>query len=314
MIHDLIEKMVTPDEPFLTDSSESVSWIAYREAEEVGDETLISVLAEFIESLRNKESKAAREKRDAAYFILKCIGENTSDKRVPNILMKSIECETNMYTLMYLLDWVKVQKNYVPDYKKILPFLEDKRWQVRLPAIELLGKCKNVAVDDALLEILASSNDRFEIHDICNALHYINPEKAIPLLVKKIKHSDREVRSTCYKVLYMIGDSSLLPLFIEGLNDRYYCSKYYALIGVCKFDDGKHADLVYKSANKIFTSKRILENDENGPTDLMQALEYLNEHLLEKEKIELIRKKIKKSEEDFLSEQEKDFIREFFQE
>lgn len=314
MIHDLIEKMVTPDEPFLTDSSENVSWKAYREAEEIGDETLIPVLAEFIESLRNQKSKAAREKRDAAYFILKCIGENISDKRVPNILMESIECETNMYTLMYLLDWVKVQENYVPDYKKIMPFLEDKRWQVRLSAIELLGKCKDVAVDDALLEILASSNDRFEIHVICNALHYINPEKAIPLLVEKTKHSDREVRSTCYKVLNMIGNSRLLPIFIEGLNDRYYCSKYYALIGVCEFDDGKHADLVYKSVNKIFTSKRILENDENGPTDLMHALKYLDVYLYEKQKMELIRKKIRKSDEDFLSDQERDFIREFYKE
>lgn len=314
MIHDLIGKIITPDEPFITDSSESVSWIAHREAEEIRDETLIPVLSEYIESLRNQKSKVAREKRGAAYFILKCIGENTGDKRVPNILMESLERETNMYTLMYLLDWVNMQENYMPDYRKIMPYLEDKRWQVRLSAIELLGRCKNVAVDDALLEILAASNDRFEINDICNALHYINPEKAIPLLIEKTKHSNREVRSTCYEVLNMIGNSSLMPVFIEGLNDRYYCSKYYSLIGVCQFDDGKHADLVYKSVNKIFTSKRILENDENGPTDLIHALKYLDVYLYEKEKMELIRKKIRKSDEDFLSEQEKDFIREFYKE
>ncbi|GIN87635.1 hypothetical protein J6TS2_40210 [Heyndrickxia sporothermodurans] len=293
MIDNLIERMI--DETESLDSSDSISWKAYREAEKIKDESQIPYLIELIEKLKNKRSRQDRVKREAVYFILKWIGINTSNRQVPEIFFKCLSFETNMHTVGDLLDYIRVQNDFIPDYREIIQFLEDKRWQIRFPAIDLLGKCKEPEVENELINLLETSNDPDEVLCICNALQNIGTEKSIPFLIEKTKHKNQWVRSAAYETLYIIGDSELLHVFLEGLNDRFYCSKHNALIGVCKFDDGKYVDLVFRSVNKILSYNRILDADETKPTDLIEGMKYLNKYMENKGEMEKLLGKINRT-------------------
>lgn len=292
MIENLIERMVDETE---TDSSDSISWKAYREAEKVKDEGQIPYLIELIEKLKNKKLRKDREKREAIYFILKWIGINSSNRQVPEIFLKCLSFETNMHTVGNLLDYIRVQNDFIPDYRDVIKFLEDKRWQIRFPAIDLLGNCKEPEVENELINLLETSNDPDEVLCICNTLQNIGTKKSIPFLIEKTKHKNQWVRAAAYETLYIVGDSELLHVFLEGLNDRFYCSKHNSLIGVCMFDDGKYVDLVYMSVKKILSYSRILDADETKPTDLIEGMKYLNKYMENKGEVEKLLGKINRS-------------------
>lgn len=216
-----------------------------------------------------------------------------------------------MYIVENLLYYIIDQNDFIPNYREIIHFLENKHWQVRFPVIKLLGKCKEPEVENALIKLLETSNDQDEAVKICISLQNIGTEKSIPFLVDKTKHKNQWIRSYAYETLHIIGDKDLLPVFIEGLNDRFYFSKHNALIGVCKFDEGKNVDLVYKSVNKVLSYHRILDADETKPTDLIAGIKYLDKYMENKEMMEKLLTKIILSEKVYFSKTEKKFINEF---
>jgi hypothetical protein len=305
-IDNLIMRMVDETPPIA--SEEGISWQALREAEKLKDETYIPYLTELIEKLKNKKSKQDRKKREAIYFILKWIGINSGSKQVPQILMQCLQFETNMYTIGNLLDYIRLQQDYIPDYKKIIHFLDDKRWQIRRPAIDLLGKCKENEVENRLLELLEVCDDKYVVGDICSALINIGTNSSIPVLLKKVNHENQWVRSDAYEALTHIGNSEIIPVFVEGLKDRFYCCKHNALIGICRFGDENYVDIVCEGVKKILSYNRILDADFlNKTTDLIEGLIYLNKYLKDSVKMETLLKKIKAKWE-VLSDREKEFV------
>lgn len=309
-IDDLIMRMVDDTHP--TGSDEGISWKAYREAEKTKDETYILYLIELLEELINKKSKHEREKREAIYFILKWIGINSGNKQIPQLLMKYLHTETNMNTIGKLLDYIRSQEDYIPNYKEIIHYLDDKRWQIRRPAIDLLGKCKEYEVEIKLLDLLKVSDDKYEVGDICSALINVGSERSIPVLLEKVNHKQQWIRSSSYEALAYIGNPKILPVFVEGLKDRFYCSKHYALIGLCRFADANYVDIVYDGVNKILSYNRILDADYlSKTTDLIEGIKFLNKHLKGTGKMEKLLKKIK-NKWDVLSDEEREFLQRSF--
>lgn len=309
-IDDLIMRMI--DNSPQPVGEEGISWQAYREAEQIKNEKYVPYLAKLIEQIKNKKSRREREKREAIYFILKWIGINSSNKQVPEILMNCLQFETNMYTIGNLLDYIRSQEDYIPNYSDIIQFLNNKRWQIRGPAIDLLGKCKEKEVEIKLLDILKDSNDEYEVGDICSALINIGTKCSIPVLLDKVPHKKQWIRSNVYEALAYIGSSDIVPVFLEGLKDRFYCSKHNALIGVCRLGNEQYIDLVYEKANKIFSYNRILDADEDKTTDLIEALKYLNKYLDNKIKMTKLLNKVKANWES-LADNEKEFVQHNFE-
>ncbi|WP_227936422.1 HEAT repeat domain-containing protein [Alkalihalobacillus deserti] len=301
------------DDTYPIASDEGISWKAYREAENIKDETYIFYLAELLEGLKNKKSRHEREKREAIYFILKWIGVNSCNKEVPQILMRCLHSETNMHTIGKLLDYIREQEDYIPNYKEIIHYVDDKRWQIRRPAIDLLGKCKEKEVEIKLLDLLKVSDDKYEVGDICSALINVGTERSIPLLLEKVNDKQQWIRSSAYEALAFIGNPSIIPVFVEGLKDRFYCSKHDALIGLCRFADANYVEIIYDSVTKILSYNRILDaNFTNNTTDLIEGMKFLNSHLKDTGKMEKLLKKIKNKWE-VLSDEEREFLQRFFE-
>jgi hypothetical protein len=306
-IDELIMRMVDNTPP--TGSDEGISWKASREAEKLNDETYIPYLTEQLDGLKNKKSKQEREKREAIYFILKWIGINSGNKQVPLILMKYLHLETNMNTVGSLLDYIGSQVGYIPYYKKIIQFLDDKRWQIKRPAIDLLGKYKEKEVEIKLLDILKNSDDPYVVGDICSALINIGTERSIPVLLNKVNHKNQWIRSNSYEALACLGNPSIIPVLIAGLKDRFYCSKHNALIGICRFADENFVDIVYEGVSKVLSYNRILDAEYlNKTTDVIEGLKYLNKYLKGTARMEKLIKKIKGKWE-ILSKNEKEFLK-----
>lgn len=272
----------------------STAWNATRIAEKLTDITYIPFLYDLLEKSKNETIK-----RDI-YFTLGKIGVNTGDKRVADMLLKRLEVETNKYTLEMMLARIAEQED-VPDCLPILKFINDNRWQVRYSAIEVLGRCKSSAAEDALIKVITESQDEDDLCYAIGSLCEIVATRSIPYLLPLVKHTKGDVRRAALSAIDELGDSSFLPLFIEAMEDRSPSVKYYALLALQNHGDETAIDVVYKRVKTVLSRKRKIESDE-----LVPAFEFLNRYREQYKKIQELFEWIKSKKWDYLYDEEKD--------
>lgn len=273
----------------------SPSWIATRKAEQLTDTGMIPFLNNLLEKSMDSET------RGNIYFILGKIGENTGDERVVTILLKRLKVETNKYMLETILEQIADQKE-VLDYSPIMKFIDDKRTAVRYRAIQTLYKCKHPVVEDALIKVIDESQDQYDLYYASGSLSDIGTIKSIPHLIRLLERAKGDAKCVTLYALEVLGDSTLLPIFIEAMQDRSSAVKSYALSGLLKYGDETAIDVVYKRVKTILTRKRKIKSDE-----LVPAFEFLNRYKENHKRIQQLFEWIQSKKWDYLFDEEKDW-------
>lgn len=187
---DLIGRMCDDSDANTTKTgSETISWKAFREAERITDESYISELIGFIDKEKNKK------KRDKAYFILFKIAKSTDNLEATQFLIFRIEKETDKYILMSVLDGLAdLNKPKGTDLENIIIATENEKWQIRHSAINALKKTNDEAVENLVLKILNSTDDKYNISSCISTLKDIGTEKSIPHLEKYLSSRIRDIK------------------------------------------------------------------------------------------------------------------------
>lgn len=184
---ELIERMTRSEE--VTDSRNSVSWQAHREAERLTDVALIDELQGFL------VQKPKKDERTAAYFIMGSVGMNCQSALCASRLLSLVPSESDKYALACILEKLAdIQKPAEVDLTPVFSLLRDKRWLVRHAAIKALKKSASSAVEDNLLELLSTSSDP---HDMiyCHAtLNQIGTRKSLDALQRGATSRKRDVK------------------------------------------------------------------------------------------------------------------------
>jgi HEAT repeat protein len=185
---DLIARMATPEHR-CTNSDDSISWKAYREAEMLDDPSLADELAEY---LRHEPNRGLRTH---AYFILGKLGQKVRGRDCASILLSHLSAESNKYVLSVLLDALGgVRKPADLDLVPVFRLLEDDRWLVRHSAIQALRHTNSPVVEGQLLHLLEATSDPYDMTYCHSTLNEIGSAKAIPLLEKNLKSRKVDVK------------------------------------------------------------------------------------------------------------------------
>ena len=190
-IRDIITRMCDGGEPLEpgTDSSQSISWKAMREAENVDNQELVSPLVAYIEHENDKN------KRDRGYFLLGHIAKNTGDAAALKYLLEQAGKETDKYVLSSLLDRIaRIRKPPGTDLANLIAATKSDKWLVRHAAIQSLDNCVDAIAEKTLIAIVEESSDAQDVIYANAVLGNIGSREAIRYIERHLNSRKKDVR------------------------------------------------------------------------------------------------------------------------
>jgi hypothetical protein len=186
---DLLERMLDKSDRHLPNSADWISWKAYREAERVDTVGYADQLVKYLESQKGKKE------RSAAYFILSHLIRNLQLTSHVQYLINRTNKEDDKYTLGLLLDGIALlPKPEQIDLRPIIELTAHPKWLIRHSAIGALAHAKSAAAERALIGILETSIDPYDLTYANATLNVIGTGVSIPYLEKHTKSRKRDVR------------------------------------------------------------------------------------------------------------------------
>lgn len=187
---DLVARMTTP-EPRCTNSADSISWHAHREAEALADPSTVDELGEYVQSEPDKK------RRKAGYFILGKLGQKLRGYDCASVLLARVSEETDKYVLSRLLEALgEIRKPESLDLRPVFPLLQDKRWLVRHSAIRSLIRADSPEAESQILHALETMSDPFDITYCQATLSEIGRARALPFLEKNLTSRNQHVKES----------------------------------------------------------------------------------------------------------------------
>jgi HEAT repeat protein len=200
-LQELLDRM-TDQTPY-TDSTQSTSWQAFREAERLIDRSLVDELVTYVAT-----EKVARN-RAAAHFIIGKIGATLKDGTCADILIQLCTTERDKYGLSALLEHIgEIPKAPETDLSTIYALLRDKRWLVRRSAIDALRNTSNPQAEAQILSLLAEVTDPYDITSCHAVLNRIGTSDSLPLLERSLSSSKRDVKLSAKLAIAAINSRS----------------------------------------------------------------------------------------------------------
>lgn len=191
---DLIDRMLYRTDQIITvgyDSSNTISWKALREAENIENADFVPQLITFINTEKDKK------KRDKAYFLLGHIAKNKENLEALDYLISRINKETDKYIIAALLDRIgDIQKPIGTDLQPLIQATKSDKWLIRYSAIQSLNNAVDSIAETALIEILNTSDDPYNLTYTNSTLNKIGTQRSLPYLEKHLKSKKRDVRES----------------------------------------------------------------------------------------------------------------------
>ena len=192
-LYDLIAKMTTKEN--VASSAESVRWKAYREAEQISDETVYPILMKIVE-----ENSKNKEVRKAAYTTIGYSLRNIFNKDACIFIIQKLGEETDKYIVSGILD--RLACFHIPediDMSLVIKYSQSDKWQIRHSAINALGSSATGANREALLFYINQEDEKkydYEIVYANAALGKIGLKTDIPFIEKHAKSRKRDIRDS----------------------------------------------------------------------------------------------------------------------
>ncbi|MBC9913026.1 HEAT repeat domain-containing protein [Chitinophaga varians] len=254
-------------------SSTTISWAALREAEKLDNTAYIPQLVTFI----NAEKDAKRRK--SAYFTLAHIGKNTNNRQAMEFLISRITKEKDKYMLSSMLEQIgDLEKPAGTDLTPLIEAVKSSAWQIRQSAIKALSRSAEKTAEAALLEVISTSKNEYDLIYANMALSTSGSPASLPFLIKLLEHKKQDVSGTALGAILKLGDASNLDLFREQLEQGK--NKFTALHGVIKYGDEKVVPDLIRRVKQLIAKQRAIEAiSTDGKTEIIVALEFLVQHV-----------------------------------
>ena len=281
-IEDLLKRMgdtsLSPDGALHS----PISFNAYREAERLSRIEAIPYLIKVVHS-----SQSTGKLRGQAYFILGKLGGNTGNARVRDFLCEQLNQEQDLDILRDILYAIRSLDVVYSD--AILPFVKNSRWLLRQEAIKALSCCVDEAAEDALIEILSTSTNHFDLTEASVSLAVMGSRRAIPALCRMLEHPKTDTRFAALGALTEIGDSTLMDIFLRMLASRVASDKTAAMHAIARHGNGLAIEPVLKRVE----SMTARPSGRRPPDELLNAISFLRGYLAEDDRIEKLFDKLK---------------------
>ena len=233
----------------------SPSDLAYARVRQFRDVNMLPILKTLLDKVKQAEQK------QHLYFMIGTIGVNSGDVRAGMLLLEKLEQETKPSLLESILEELAKQQ-CIPDTERIVKYIDDSRSSVRKAAIQALRACRDEAAEDALIRLITTSNNSFDIMSANFVLATIGTERAVPYLTPLLDHSRGDVRHSALAALSELGNELDLSIFLHGLKDRSSNVRECALVAIERHGDEVAIELVIKRLQILLKRTRQIQTDE----------------------------------------------------
>jgi len=233
----------------------SPSDLSYERVRQLMDANMLPILNTLLDKVKQAEQK------QHLYFMIGTIGVNLGDVRAGMLLLEKLEQETKPIFLESILEELAKQQ-YIYDAEQIVKYIDDSRSSVREAAIQALRVCRGEIAEDALIRLITTSNNSFDIMSANFVLATIGTERAVPYLIPLLDHSRGDVRHSALAALSELGNGLDLSIFLHGLKDRSSNVREYALVAIERHGDEVAIEPVIKRLHTLLKRTRQIQTDE----------------------------------------------------
>jgi HEAT repeat protein len=196
----LAKAMLHPNAPG-TSPSESASTRAYAEVRTSTDPALLRGACAAVGGEKD------RRMRQVLYTIIATLGANLGDETAGPFLIQRLAQESDKYVLLFMLDGISRLRLPPPtDLTPILRCLDDPRWQVRNTAIDALRGTDSPLAEEALIKLLQTSRDPFDLSSTNAALSRIGTARALPAIEPHLQSRKRDVKLSARFAIHAIRE------------------------------------------------------------------------------------------------------------
>ncbi|WP_368914384.1 HEAT repeat domain-containing protein [Exiguobacterium acetylicum] len=244
----------------------SSSDTAYEKVRHFRDANMLPRLNTLLDKVKQAEQK------QHLYFMIGTIGENSGDVRAGMLLLEKLEQETKPSLLESILEEIAKQQ-CIYDTEQIVKYMDDSRSSVREAAIQALRVCRDETAENALIRLITTSNNSFDIMSANFVLAMIGTERAIPYLIPLLEHPQGDVRCSALAALSELGNGLDLSIFLRAQKDRSGTVREYALVAIERHGDEVAIEPVIKRLQTVLKRKRQIQTDE-----VLIALRFLHRY------------------------------------
>lgn len=174
--------------------SESVSWKAHREAEEIDDPLYIPILKTIV-----RENDSLNEMK-AAYFIFNSITKKLNDTKSADFIVDHLaetmkEDKFDNEALYYLMSSIYDNGMYFnSNIDEFVDLVDDEDDMIRNTSIRLLGRTLSYKekAESALIEVLKNSYDDYGIRYAADSLYSVGSSNSIDALSFALEEAENE--------------------------------------------------------------------------------------------------------------------------
>ncbi|NIG54336.1 HEAT repeat domain-containing protein [Chitinophaga sp. Cy-1792] len=255
--------------------SQTISWQALREAEQLANHAYIPTLYQFIENEPDKE------KRRAAGYIIAQLARNTNEPEVIRFLIDRLRMEQDADMVTGIQQDLE-RGLPIPGYINIQPLLNNtlsNNANVRRSALLALRQTKNPAVEEWALQVLQRTVNEYDIYYIALLLHKIATRKSLQALKRLLEHSRQDIRSMAFATIADIEREKEVMFYTRNLMRGQL--KTEAMEAIYKYGDENAIHAVINRVTDLLSKKRTnvphlnIDAVKSGFTDLMLGMEYL---------------------------------------
>lgn len=276
-ITDLIDRMLDYSWPEgATSSEDTASWKAYREAEQIDNESIIPEFIAFIEAETNDE------RRRTAYWILGKISENIAHLPTLQYLIDSLDKEKIEKIQTSILSSIRdIRKPAAINLLPIFNRAKTDNEEVKNEAILALSNTENPEVEPLILNFCQGENsDEYRLWRCISVLANIGSRASLPVLETLAGHKKMDVSISALYAILKIGDERELPIFEKYIQEGR--NKDVALFCICKLGNETHIPLIIKRMKEVLGRKRsqiVYIGDLNeDKSELMHGAEFLQKY------------------------------------
>lgn len=233
----------------------SPSDLAYERVHHFRDANMLPRLNTLLDKVKQAEQK------QHLYFMIGTIGENSGDVRAGMLLLEKLEQETKPSLLESILEEIAKQR-CIHNTERIVKYIDDSRSSVREAAIQALQVCRDEIAEDALIRLITTSNNSFDIMSANFVLATIGTERAISYLIPLLDHPRGDVRHSALAALSELNNGLDLSIFLRALKDRSGTVREYALIAIEQHGDEVAIEPVIKRLHTVLKRTRQIQTDE----------------------------------------------------
>lgn len=233
----------------------SPSDTAYEKVRHFRDANMLPRLNVLLDKVKQAEQK------QHLYFMIGTIGENSGDVRAGMLLLEKLEQETKPSLLESILEEIAKQR-CIHNTERIVKYIDDSRSSVREAAIQALRVCRDEIAEDALIRLITTSNNSFDIMSANFVLATIGTERAISYLIPLLDHPRGDVRHSALAALSELNNGLDLSIFLRALKDRSGTVREYALIAIEQHGDEVAIEPVIKRLHTVLKRTRQIQTDE----------------------------------------------------